>query len=378
MSKTYDPQYSTKVNFNIPALLLMVNLQDIDKLNHWINNAEPHKKMAKAALINCINLNWVDGIQALWDSQWLNNKSFLLDAWVALIDYSYHNKALEKSCSEVWLFTKTFNESNLTASEFNTLSIELLDKSVSVLSTHYWKIFFSNNLKLTGKKSETLFWNLVYYSTHNKQDNEEKEIPITDEFFYQACIDDVLKCGIQIEVSLIMTVLMKSDLKLFRQIFWKIMCSHIIMDAKNLMLLACFISMYYKLIIVHYQNKALSDAKEELAMILSSLIKWGIPEKVTFTKRDILSESFNPIFLNGMGYISLTALHDFKYKSINAYASHLPEFKYRETNAVDVDLYLGDIWLTEPKYQEGHIYVYKPISDAEQIKFRREITKFFK
>jgi hypothetical protein len=106
MTKVYDPQYSTQVKFNTPILLDMVNERNLDKLNHWLNNAEPHKKMATSAFETCLVMNWIEGLEAIVSSEWVKLKSLISTGWNHIVTRSNHQNLKGDTESEKMALSK--------------------------------------------------------------------------------------------------------------------------------------------------------------------------------------------------------------------------------------------------------------------------------
>lgn len=374
MTKTYDPQYSTQVSFNTPILLCMVREKDITKISHWLNNAEPHKKLADAAFIECLDLNWIEGLDMMWDSKWLSNKSFISKGWMHIVCQRNDKVKNTITESEQWIHNKTFNENHLSKAEFNNLAIELLDRANYFQNERHWDLFISQNVTLKGKKSESLFWSLNYFryfNDNNKNNSNQHVYPQDEVDFFQKCIDDVLKNGIQIEYTVIMETLIAERYELF----WQIMNSpKIIMDKKDLFILATLISMYYKTIRRNRFKMAEDDSSKELDSILKALVGWGLTEKVTFAKKDILGD-YNYKLKEFFGYFSLNQIPNFRYMGRN-WAAQLPKINYKADDAVDVELFTGDAFFAEPDHKVDGYMVYGPLTEKQKAAYRELMKNY--
>jgi hypothetical protein len=112
MTKVYDPAYSTAVAFNTPIMLSMVNKRDISLVKHWLENAEPNKKMATAAFTKAIDMQWIEALNLLWESDWLTQKGMLTIGGNHVIAITMYNRnpEFQNSESHQWLMSKIFSD----------------------------------------------------------------------------------------------------------------------------------------------------------------------------------------------------------------------------------------------------------------------------
>ena len=382
MTKVYDPQYSTQVKFNTPILLAMVNERNLVKLNHWLNNAEPHKKMATSAFETCLVMNWIEGLEAIVSSEWVKLKSLISTGWNHIVTRSNHQNLKGDTESEKWLYQKTFNENNFTKNELNNLTIDILDLAQYYRASYYWTVFFKHGVILKGKKAESLFNSLLYFRYHNEREKHNQSLRggfpsnfYSDEevAIRQSYIDDALSVSVQISLFSIVNILVEEKMELFD----KIMNADVIIDPKDLAILAAMIAIYYRSFKVQILKIDESVIEQELEKILKSLIRFGLTEKVIFKKKDI-EKDYSGFFERNNGYISLNnVITSFKYHGICFTALQIPRIEYElnyfaENKIVDVEIFTGDLYFAKPNHKADYNKKsYGPLTEKEKKECRR-------
>lgn len=367
MSKIYDPQYDTQPNFNAPIVEGIVLNKNIDKINHWIDNGNPHKRLAEVAFIASLKIDWMDGVNAIWNSGWCSNKGLLTKAWNHIVASRMKEDDFKNSNVCEWLVNKTFKENFLSKSELNNLGVSILELANYHHSSYIWDMFFKVGLNLKGAKAESLFDSLYYfryYNENNKGNNHQIRYSQDEVDTYQKRIDQVLKNSIQISNMKIFIILLKRN----EELFWKIIESNLIIDKKDLTVLFVFLTMYFKQF-VKYSKKENVNVDDKLESILRNFIRLGLPEKVTLTKKDI-EDKYAIILDRGMGYFSLRSMPDFGY--LGSYlAKHIGYIEYSnysyskdKREVIDFDIYNGDVFFANPVDKRGKGY-YDDISYVE-------------
>lgn len=381
MAKVYDPQYSTQARFNTPILLEMISEKNIDKLNHWIENAEPHKKMAQSAFLYCITINWCEGLDAIVKANWLSLKSLISIGWDQVVRTHRHQNNEPNLPAEDWLFNKTFKEKVLSKADLNMLSIEVLNTAQYYNCPHYWNVFFNKDVILKGKKGRDLFWTLLYFRYHNEReakiDNKDRHFPgrfhsEEEVAIRQRYVDDALSVKVQMDFSIIMDILIEERYELF----WKVMDANVIIDPKELLILTAMIAIYFRSFRVQVQKAEESIVEEELERILKSLIRFGLTEKVTFKKKDI-EDQYSEFFKRNQGYISLRNVTAFNYFGNIYTAYQIPSiehsYAYHNSLIVDVDIYSGDLFFAKPTKKENtyKLKEYQLLTDKQKTEYRK-------
>jgi len=375
MTKVYDPQYSTQVKFNIPIMLEFVEAKDLAKLNHWLNNAEPHKKMADAAYTKALSLNWIEGLDALWNSQWLTSKSFISKGWMFLVSCSstinYANTP-----SEQWLYEKTFKEQHQSKAEFNNMALELVERANYHRSQYYWDMFFSKGLVLKGIKGTDIFQSCRYFRYYNERETKYKRedwnpnrliYSPEDIAGFQSRLNDTLSGGVQLTFNEVFDVLMQEEMDLF----WHIIDSpKIMMDKKDIALLAGILSIYFKSFKVFAKKEDKQQVYEDFDRILNALVGWGLTETVTFTAKDLDSGVYATLFERGHGYLSLKSFYNFGYigNGYTAYQTQQAVTGYQKSE--EITFHTGDWVFAAPVQIKTHEFKYVEFKSHEQAEAR--------
>lgn len=382
MTKNYDPQYNTQPSFNAPVVQNIVRMKDLNKINHWIANGEPHKRLAEVAFISSLESDWMEGIEAIWNSGWCSNKGLVSKAWNHIIASRYTQDKFNNSVVCQWLYNKTFNEKFLTKSELNNLGVSLLEIANYHNTSFVWDIFFSIGLTLKGKKSEELFRSLTYFRYYNEANKNHKNQSMYSQEkidTYQKRIDQVLQNGIQISYLEIISVLFKG----YDELFWQIIDSKVIINEKDLTVLLIFITLYFKQFVRYAKKEPVNSVEATLERILKSFIKWGLPEKVVLKAKDI-EDNYANILNNGQGHFSLKALPCFGGYLGNYRAYHIDYIEYSNysystdrTKIIDAEIYTGDVFFAEPVDKRGNGFYddisYVPLTDEQKAEYRQKM-----
>lgn len=344
MTNKYDQQYNTQPNFNAPIVENIVLNKDIDKINHWLGNGSPHKRLGLVAFVKAVSIDWIEGIDAIWKSGWCSNKALITNAWDSVVSSRISENDFNNLKISDWLLNKTFKENVLSKAEFNSLGIYMLERSNYHNCEYVWDVFFKEGLNLKGSKSEELFSSLYYFRYYNENNKFNKNsIKYTKDNIesYQKRIDEVLSNGVQISYNQIFSILLTGNYELF----WKILESDLIIDKKDLMVLLILSTMYYKQFL-KFSKKEDIDIDGSLERLLNSFIKLGLPEKVSLSSKDIKNKYYN-ILKNGSGYFSLKSFNCFKFLGYTL-SKHIGYIDCNPDEDYVFDIYAGDAFFAEP------------------------------
>lgn len=381
MSTTFDQQYSTHPNFNKAMMVEFLEAEDIAKLTHWLANAEPNLGLAKEALIICIDIEWIDGLNALWASKWLPKRDIITSSWKRLLSTN-DNDSCAGGVVEYWLKVKTFTESHLSVNELNTLSINMLDITInpSTKSEHFWTVFLHSKVVLKGVSSEALFDSLLhhrYFNNNPNMSNNQTKYSDDDIKFYQQRIDDILNHGIDLSYRCYLRAFFEHKLDLFNKLMT---LPQVKINREDAMLVFANFSIYYN----SYKVISLKESKdkntEKLEEILKMLIKKGLTPHVRLKAKDIKAKSKYMHAFNREGYIDLTYNTGFENKSNNLYGLVAYQIEQVDVDEpMDLDLYVADFMYAVPieLYLYTDKFQYTALTDEQTIDFRTKINVYF-
>lgn len=372
MTKLYDPKYSTKVAFNAPIMREMLEKRDINLFNHWMDNGEPNKNLATEALVKLLFMQWIEALEILWNKDWITKKAFINKAW-QIITSPYgasYTQPLKETDTEKWVINKTYNLNIFTKNEINNLHLTILDSITTSKNNYYWDMFFTDNLEIKGSKSKDIFWSLHYFSNHDYYNsNSAKNIDF--ENLSKERLERFIshKNGFEIEPHIILKILI--ELK-DENIFLKIINSNLKMNAKNIFILATCIGLYYngiKAIQKEEYNELENQSKLEI--LVKRLIQLGLPEKVIFTKKDLL-EDYSKIFENGYIYLRNMGIDVYSLSNVTC-ARHLKYVYsgfYHESKIADETFNTGEAVFLKPVKDKFNVlkYDYESITKEERKK----------
>lgn len=344
MSTEYDSQYSTKLTFNAPILQAMLCKGDIVLVQHWLENGEPNKNLATVALRHFIHNDWIDGLNLLWNANWLTRKVFLNKSWDCIANPYMKAFSLRDSAVELWLKNKTFNENVLTPNEMNSLRIDVLEMIALSNNDYYWNMFFIDTLKLKGKTVEKMLHTLMLYA----YTTESKFVSAsTMKQRLQQIVEH--KNGFSASYHDVVGVVLKyADFDLF----WTMLNRNMDMSKQDLFLVAALMSMYFRVVGQMSLKHNREQVEENIANLMKCLVRLGLPEKVEFNYDDI-TKKYEKIFKQG--HISLANTHVFKSGlTSETTAYHLdawdgrPYVPYANRNDEPLVLYAGDAFFAIP------------------------------
>lgn len=375
-----DP-YSTSANLSSPVVSSVIYNRDRVWLSEWLEKGKPHKRLAGEAFCLSVKYSWLEGINSLWASGWVAKRSLLHSAFKCYLDQAY--KTLPSNTDPVWqwIMTKTYEENQLSKAEFNGLHIDLLNSALSNKSSWFWDLFFQPSLEFKGEKASELFWNAVISSSYYDRNKTKSDVNLTPTtLFCRNCVSQLLKKGVPVKISIIMEALFKGN----NELFWQILNSDVKMSKPDMIVLLTYICIYYRKVKIYVLNEPVELVEPELEIVLQRLIAWGLPEKVTFSVKD-LEEAHN--HFNGYeGCQNLRTLDRIGFDYMGDYSSrHIPKFEhgYFNDRVVPVDFFVGDIFLAKPKESKKQFpdhkndTNYQPLTEDERAHYRQDIKRFF-
>lgn len=372
MTKHYDPKYSTKVAFNAPIMREMLEKRDINLFNHWMDNGEPNKNLATEALVKLLFMQWIEALEILWNKDWITKKAFINKAWQVITSPygASYTQPLKETDTEKWVISKTYNLNIFTKNEINNLHLTILDSITTSKNNYYWDMFFTDNLEIKGSKSKDIFWSLHYFSNHDYYNsNSAKNIDF--ENLSKERLERFIshKNGFEIEPHIILKILI--ELK-DENIFLKIINSNLKMNAKNIFILATCTGLYYNGIkAIQKEEYNELDNQSKLEILVKRLIQLGLPEKVIFTKKDLL-EDYSKIFENGYIYLRNMGIDVYSLSNVTC-ARHLQYVYsgfYNESKIADETFNTGEAVFLKPVKDKFNVlkYDYESITKEERKK----------
>lgn len=377
-----DP-YSTSANLSSPVIRNVVDDRNLSWLTTWLSNGKPHKRLASEAFGLSVSSGWMEGMEAVWSCGWCSKKPLLNDAFIRYIDRRL-NSLPENDPVWLWLIQKTYTEKTLSKAELNGMHIDLLYQSMSNSSELFWNFFFKPSIDFKGAKAGDLLRTAIIYSGYNK-DFEKTNFNtawygINNNFtrFMQKSVSQLLDAGITVPIDIIIDAMLQKNTELF----WKIMKSPVKMSKPDMIILLTYICIYFRKFRIYILDEPAELVDAELELVLQCMISWGLPEKVTFSVKDLEDKSTYFYKFDGLLDLHHTG---FSYNG-NYSASHLPAVEHGLYNekVVPVDFYVGDIFLAKPKntsirsYPEhGDKTNYVSLSEEEKECYRQDIKRFF-
>lgn len=374
MTKTYDPQYSTQVAFNTPIMESMLDKRDTKLVIHWFENGEPNKNLAAAALNKMLRMQWIDGLDLLWNVEWLTKKAFLSKSWLSITSsYSYfYNDPLAKTETEQWLINKTYNEKVLSANEINNLHLNILEKTSS---DYYWNMFFTPDLKIKGKISHDIFNHVKYFAYYDKTQGNKLEKSINHmPIMKQRLIDIVThKNGFEIQYYQLFNILVECD---DIDMFWLILDNKVIMSQKELFLTAVLGASYFNIVAKILKKFSQNEINESIDKLTKKLVKLGLKESVEFKKKDF-TDDYAKLFEHG--HPSLSNINMFSRYGFNttAYQLERVETYHYSQNLKDITFYAGDALFAKPS-KSSYKEEYKKLTEKEKQEYRNKFKEYLK
>jgi hypothetical protein len=308
MTTTYDPAYSTTVSFNKPIMLGMMKARDITLVQHWLDNGEPNKKLATAAFTKAIDMQWIEALELIWSKDWLTQKGMITIACNHVVAITMYGRCPEfhDSISHNWVMDKAFSNI-LSKAQKNALFLSLIELCIKNRNEYYWNIFYNDDMVFKGSTSEDIIGSCIYIL--GQQNNEYNNYDMDKELALKQ-LDTILsnKNGIQISDNNLISVLTDYKRKDFDLFFKLIEVNKLIMDEKDLFILATECSIFFKAVFPRFREyKEIREQDPDFCdsafkRTMKAFIKAGLPEKVQFSKKD-LEDKYAYSFEGG--YISL-------------------------------------------------------------------------
>lgn len=362
---TYDPQYSQK-NFSEQDIIKMIQTYDLSRIQDWLKNGPPDKKRAAIAFKEALKNDWLVGLDLLLNSGWSKEKKLITDGWFELLCMNFFEKNKENSLAESWIIQKTFNNKVLfSKSSLNKLSMDTLPFANSFISQHYWNLFrpYLTNLKVVD--GQHFFRDLYYqYSSpiHSPLHTKKKGTIEQIKSFHLTNIEDVLKLSIHIDSFLIWDILKQDE---DEALFLKIIESPLFINSQELMGLAIYVPMYYRIYQQNIKNVSKSIIDEKLERILKAFKKLNIPDHEDYTYH-VINAYHSLVRNNNREYFSIGPFDVWNQSKLE-YAYHLPRLNIKPNESVRV--FLGDCFYAEPNSNNE----YEALTAQQKIDYRRKI-----
>jgi len=355
----YNQQYSNN-NFTEKDILNIVKNYEIDELKKWLKEAAPDKNRATIAFNACLRNDWTVGMDLIIASGWSKEKKLINDGWNELLGINLHEKNKEGSVAEQWLIAKTFNNRTLyTKTNLNKLSIELAQFANSAGSSHYWKLFrpHISNLK---NYDGALFFRMIYLEYVSKLPHANQSL--TFEKHKALClsnINEILNQPICIEGTKIWDILYRDKNE---ELFFKIIESTLLISSKELMSLAIYVPMYYKLYEQNIKKVDTNIIQEKLKRVYTALKQLKLAEFEDYTIADLTQHD------------TLTRQHNQQYFVVGTFdvwkptqvheALHLPATNITQGS---IRIYAADCFFAEPNKQNE----YEPLTEQQKCEYRQ-------
>jgi len=360
----YDPQYS-HTNFKESDIVTMVKKYELVQMTDWLKNGPPEKKRAAIAFKECLKNDWLVGLDLLVNSGWSKEKKLITDGWTELLCINLHEKNKENSQSEQWLIQKTFNNKAIfSKSQLNKLSVDMLGLANAFVSQHYWDLFRPHVTNLLVVDGHHFFRDLYYHynsppysplNTHKKGTIDQIKS------FHLANIEDILKLTIHIDSFLIWDVLNQDHNE---EMFFKIIESPLFINSQELMALAIYVPMYYKM----YKQNIKKEPKEivdgKLERVLKDFKKLNIPEYEEYIY-PVINAYHSLVRQNNREHFSIGPFDLWNQSKLD-YAYHLPNLNIKPNESVRV--YVGDCFYAEPNTKNE----YEVLTEAQKIEYRQK------
>ena len=376
---TYDPKYSTQVAFNTPIMISILMERDLEKVKDWFDHGEPHKKLATAALEQFLQMQWVEALDLLWQKDWLTQKGMITIACNYMVSYTNYNRQPEfiGSASEQWIFDKV-HSNILSKAQKNSLFLSLLSFCQGS-NPHYWDVFYHDELVFKGKTSEEILGRFIYSLTQQNNEyhnyDDEKVVALKQ-------LETVLsnKNGFEISYFDLTGLLVNYKYQNFELFFKIIESNKMIMNQKDLFTLAVQTAIFFRSVVAHFKNYEIyrdenpNFADESLMRAIKAYIKAGLPEKITYSKKD-LEDRYLP-FDNGYFSISNYSYgNDMRYQARQFPYIYHGYHAIQSNKIIDREFYTGVALFSELGSSERSSYdkTFKVPNDNE---FKSMVDKF--
>jgi hypothetical protein len=360
----YDPQYS-HTNFKESDIVTMIKKYELVQMTDWLKNGPPDKKRAAMAFKECLKNDWLVGLDLIVNSGWSKEKKLITDGWMELLCINLREKNKENSQSEQWLIQKTFNNKTLfSKSQLNKLSLDMLGFANSFVSQHYWDLFRPYLTNLIVVDGHHFFRDLYYHynsppysplNTHKKGTMEHIKS------FHLANIEDVLKLTIHVDSFLIWDILNKDHNE---EMFFKIIESPLFINSQELMALAIYVPMYYKMYKQNIKKEPKEIVDRKLERALKAFKKLNIPEYEEYTYH-VINAYHSLVKQNNREHFSIGPFDLWNQSKLD-YAYHLPNLNIKPNESVRV--YVGDCFYAEPNANNE----YQVLTEDQKIEYRQK------
>lgn len=366
MTEDYSQMYNTQPNFNKTVVEGWIAERKLENLQHWFKHAEPHKKLATVAFENAVQWNFIEAMELVWNSGWVNKKPLLSVGWYAAKFKMLGPNTKPAEAAEAWLFEKTYHSKEVTKADTITLNAQILVELLNRHETDRWDIHVNMLPDLTGKAYKDLGIYSTFAAGYTTSRNaEEKKRNYTQPI---ARFKELSNKNVYQEDWTVSELLVNE----FEDAFFTIIKQDQIgATGKPLFMMFTRIVSFYK--VYRCLKISAEQYEQEMNLILAAFKRWNLPESVTFTAKEI-KETYYGLFDVGQGYIPITGQ---RFMGTSMLASQLPYIDKR--NPVDTVFYAGDVWFGETdfldkKRREPCVRFLEPV-DKKCVKFRADFKK---
>jgi len=367
MSEDYSQMYNTQPNFNQTIVKEWVAERRLENLKHWFQHGEPHKRLATVAFENAVQWNFIEAIELVWNSGWVNKKPLLSAGWSAAKFKMLGPNTKPVESAEAWLFEKTYHSKEISKADMISLNAQILVDLLHRYETDRWDMHVNMFPDLTAKAYRDLSTYATYSAGYSINKNaEEKKRDYTKKIarFHELCDKNIFQDGWTTSELLVNG---------FEDGFFKIMNQKEIgLTGKDLFMLFARIVTYYK--VFRCQQISSEQYEQEMALILNSFKRWKLPESITYSVKEIEKDYYNFFETGSFGYFKVTSRY---HMGVDMYIRQVPSIDHK--NPVDTTFYAGDIWFTgtdinDKKRKERYLSLLEP-SDKQRAKYRADFKK---
>ena len=367
MTEDYSQMYNTQPNFNKTVVEGWIAERKLENLQHWFKHAEPHKKLATVAFENAVQWNFVEAMELVWNSGWVNKKPLLSVGWQAAKFKMLGPNTKPMEVGEAWLFEKTYHSKEVTKADTITLNAQILEELLHRHETDRWNMHINMLPDLSGKAYRDLGTYATYaagYSVNKNAEEKKRDYSKHIARFNELSDKNIFQDGWTTSELLVNE---------FEDGFFKILHQDQIgLTGKELFMLFARLVTFYKL----YRCQKISEEQyeKEMELLLTSFKRWKLPETITYTVKEIEKDYYHMIESGSFGHFKVTGRYMI---GVDMYIRQVPRIDNR--NPVDTTFHAADIWFTDTdlhdkKRKERYLSLVLP-TDKQRLKFREDFKK---
>lgn len=367
MSEDYSQMYNTQPNFNKTIVEEWIAKRRLENLQHWIQHAEPHKRLATVAFENAVQWNFIEAMELIWNSNWVKKKPLLSAGWDAAKFKMLGPKTKPVEAAESWLFEKTYHSKEVSQAETISLNAQILVNLLHRHETDRWDMHVNMLPDLSAKPYRDLGVYATYgagYTTSRNDEEKKKDYSKQIARFKELSDKNIFQDGWTTSELLVNG---------FEDGFFKIMNQDQIgLTGKELFMMFARIVTFYK--VYRCQQISSEQYEQEMSLVLSSFKRWKLPETITYTKKEIEKDYYHMIETGSFGHFKVTSRY---FMGVDMHIRQVPAIDNK--NPVDTTFYAADIWFTDTdlndkKRKERYLTLQEP-TDKQRIKFREDFRK---